>query len=67
MLEIHYDNPEGIEGQYHNVSKIFICETLVLRRLDSVFFVPWGLCFEIKISQGRHASSAFKLHQVYEL
>ena len=31
----------------------------------SFFFLPWGVCFEIKILQGRHASIAFTHQQVF--
>ena len=57
------DNPSCIIGL-----------TLLVREASSTRFLlflllllPWGVYFEIKLSQGRYASIAFILHQGYEM
>ena len=39
----------------------------VVKEARLSFFLPWGVCFKLKISQGRHASIAFILHQIYDV
>ena len=43
-------------------SKIYLPRKQIEARLSSLFYLPQGVYFEIKISQGIHASITFILH-----